>query len=74
MSANILHLLLQVSESVSWWARLSCLEFLQVFVFHNMAMVLSQQAWVHKVRFQVFLHYMYVLERWELAEGRLQAV
>jgi proteasome activator subunit 4 len=40
----------KVSESVSWWARLSCLEFLQVFVFHNMAIFLSQQAWVHKVQ------------------------
>ena len=36
-----------------------------MFVFHNMAIILSQQAWVHKVRFQVFLYYMYVLERGE---------
>jgi hypothetical protein len=43
-------LLPQVSESSSWWARSSSLEFLQVFVFHNMATVLSKQDWVHEVR------------------------
>jgi hypothetical protein len=50
LSASVLYLLSQVSESVSWWARLSCLEFLQVFVFHNMAIVLSQESWVREVR------------------------
>jgi hypothetical protein len=42
--------LLQVSESSSWWARSSCLEFLQMFVFHNMATILSKQVWVQEVR------------------------
>ncbi|XP_021936150.1 proteasome activator complex subunit 4B-like isoform X2 [Zootermopsis nevadensis] len=39
----------KVSESASWWARSSCVEFLQVFVFHNMATVLSKQVWAHEV-------------------------
>lgn len=45
----VLHSASKVSDSVSWWARSCSLEFLQVFVFHNMAIVLSQEAWVHKV-------------------------
>ncbi|PNF36512.1 hypothetical protein B7P43_G15901 [Cryptotermes secundus] len=39
----------KVSESISWWARSSCLEFLQVVVFHNMATILSKQVWIREV-------------------------
>jgi hypothetical protein len=59
---------------VSWWARLSCLEFLQVFVFHNMSIVLSQEVWVHKVRYEMHLLYVCLLERGEVSDGRLKAV
>lgn len=38
-----------VSDSRSWSARAACAEFLQVFVFHNMATVASDLRWVHQV-------------------------
>ncbi|XP_012271997.1 proteasome activator complex subunit 4 isoform X2 [Orussus abietinus] len=40
----------KVSKSSSWWARATCLEFLQVLVFHNMSIILSNQEWVSCVR------------------------
>ncbi|XP_054263116.1 proteasome activator complex subunit 4-like [Macrosteles quadrilineatus] len=39
----------EVSEMSSWSARATCLEFLQVFVFHNMATIASQDVWVSQV-------------------------
>nr|CAD7425108.1 unnamed protein product [Timema monikensis] len=37
----------KVSESVSWCSRSTCLEFLQVLVFHNMATFQSSDDWVN---------------------------
>ncbi|KAG7204017.1 hypothetical protein KM043_001879 [Ampulex compressa] len=39
-----------VSKSTSWWARFTSLEFLQVFVFHNMSIILGSSAWVDCVK------------------------
>ncbi|KAJ9582853.1 hypothetical protein L9F63_022812, partial [Diploptera punctata] len=39
----------KVREGASWNARLACLEVLQVFVFHNMAVLLSKDSWVQEV-------------------------
>ncbi|XP_075223188.1 proteasome activator complex subunit 4A-like isoform X2 [Lycorma delicatula] len=39
----------KTSEYSSWWARETCLEFLQVFIFHNMAILVSKSVWVSKI-------------------------
>lgn len=39
-----------VSDSNSWSARAACAEFIQVFVFHNMAIIMSNAEWVTEVR------------------------
>lgn len=39
-----------VSEHSSWSTRLTSLEFLQVFVFHNMGMILSNPLWIDCVK------------------------
>ncbi|XP_046688573.1 proteasome activator complex subunit 4A-like [Homalodisca vitripennis] len=36
----------EVAEMSSWSARATCLDFLQVFVFHNMPTISSQEPWV----------------------------
>ncbi|XP_039314531.1 proteasome activator complex subunit 4 isoform X3 [Solenopsis invicta] len=39
-----------VSEHSSWSTRFSSLEFLQVLIFHNMSIVLSDVSWVNSVK------------------------
>lgn len=39
-----------ISKSTSWSARASCLEFLQVLVFHNMSILLSNEAWIGTIQ------------------------
>lgn len=39
----------QISEMSSWWARTTSLDFLQVFVFHNMAVICSNDSWIEQV-------------------------
>jgi len=43
----------EVSEMSSWSARATCLEFLQVFVFHNQATIASQSTWLSQVNSMV---------------------
>ncbi|XP_015588278.1 proteasome activator complex subunit 4B [Cephus cinctus] len=45
-----LETVIKVSKNGSWWARATCLEYLQVFVFHNMSIVLSNSMWVNRIR------------------------
>ncbi|XP_046617317.1 proteasome activator complex subunit 4-like [Neodiprion virginianus] len=40
----------KISASTSWWTRATCLEFLQVLIFHNMSILLSNPLWVGQVR------------------------
>lgn len=40
----------EVSQMPSWSARLSVIDLLQVLVFNNMPIVLSQEAWVQEVQ------------------------
>ncbi|XP_016837530.1 proteasome activator complex subunit 4 [Nasonia vitripennis] len=44
-----------ISKSTSWSARASCLEFLQVLVFHNMSILLSNEAWISAIQ-DIVLH------------------
>ncbi|OXU27615.1 hypothetical protein TSAR_013465 [Trichomalopsis sarcophagae] len=44
-----------ISKSTSWSARASCLEFLQVLVFHNMSILLSNEAWISEIQ-NIVLH------------------
>lgn len=39
-----------ISEQISWSTRLNSLEFLQVLVFHNMGIILSNASWVDCVK------------------------
>ncbi|XP_008209740.1 proteasome activator complex subunit 4 [Nasonia vitripennis] len=39
-----------ISKSTSWSARANCLEFLQVLVFHNMSILLSNGAWISAIQ------------------------
>ncbi|KZC11232.1 Proteasome activator complex subunit 4 [Dufourea novaeangliae] len=50
--------IIKMSKHNSWWTRSTCLEFLQVFVFHNMSILLSNSAWVDSVKDTV----LYLLE------------
>jgi len=47
--ATALAAIQEVAEMSSWAARATSLEFLQVFVFHNMATLASQDVWVAQV-------------------------
>lgn len=40
----------KISNSSSWWTRSTCLEFLQVLVFHNMSTLLSNLSWIKQVQ------------------------
>ncbi|XP_076235371.1 proteasome activator complex subunit 4A [Calliopsis andreniformis] len=40
----------KMSKHPSWWTRSTCLQFLQVLVFHNMSTFLSNPAWVDCVK------------------------
>ncbi|XP_012258033.2 proteasome activator complex subunit 4B-like [Athalia rosae] len=40
----------QITKNTSWWARATGLEFLQVLVFHNMSILLSNSSWIDQVR------------------------
>ena len=42
--------ILKASRNTSWWVRATCLDFLQVFVFHNMSILLSKDEWVETVQ------------------------
>ncbi|XP_012536547.2 proteasome activator complex subunit 4B isoform X1 [Monomorium pharaonis] len=44
-----------VSEHLSWSVRFTSLEFLQVLVFHNMGIILSDMSWVNCVK-NIVLH------------------
>lgn len=44
-----LEAIFKTAEFSSWWARETCLEFLQVFIFHNLAILDSNPEWVSKV-------------------------
>lgn len=39
-----------VAESSSWSARASCLDFLQVLVFSNMSILLSNEEWIRAIQ------------------------
>ncbi|XP_054011040.1 proteasome activator complex subunit 4B-like isoform X2 [Hylaeus anthracinus] len=45
-----LEAMIQMSKHSSWWTRSTCLQFLQVLVFHNMSTFLSNSAWVDCVK------------------------
>ena len=45
-----LEAVLKASRNTSWWVRATSLEFLQVFVFHNMSILLSKDEWVETVQ------------------------
>lgn len=38
--------ILKASRNTSWWVKASTLDFLEVFVFHNMSILLSQNEWI----------------------------
>lgn len=40
----------EVSKMPSWSARLAVIDILQVIVFHNMAIILSEEKWIAKVQ------------------------
>lgn len=44
-----------ISKSSYWSARLGCLEFIQVLVFHNMSILLSEEAWIGTIQNIVLL-------------------
>ena len=46
---TVLEAVRNISQSSSWSARASCLEFLQVLVFHNMSILLSNEAWIRAI-------------------------
>lgn len=46
----VLEAVRSVSESPSWSARAGCLVFLQVNVFHNMSILLSNEAWIDSIQ------------------------
>ncbi|XP_043255483.1 proteasome activator complex subunit 4A-like isoform X1 [Colletes gigas] len=41
---------IKMSKHTSWWTRFTCLRFLQVLVFHNMSILLSNPTWVASVK------------------------
>ncbi|XP_076166569.1 proteasome activator complex subunit 4 isoform X2 [Ptiloglossa arizonensis] len=45
-----LEAIIKMSKHLSWWARSTCLQFLQVLVFHNMSIFLSNSTWVDCVK------------------------
>ena len=45
-----LEAVINMSKRSSWWTRSTCLQFLQVLVFHNMSTFLSNPAWVDSVK------------------------
>ncbi|XP_034942579.1 proteasome activator complex subunit 4-like [Chelonus insularis] len=47
---EILDALVDISNATSWSTRASCLSFIEVFVFHNMAIIISNPEWVSKVQ------------------------
>ncbi|XP_043684421.1 proteasome activator complex subunit 4B-like isoform X1 [Vespula pensylvanica] len=42
--------IVKMSKHLSWWARATCLEFLQVLIFYNMSIVLSKDEWVNCIK------------------------
>jgi proteasome activator subunit 4 len=46
----VLEAVRNTSQSSFWSSRLSCLEFLQVLVFHNMSILLSDEAWIRTIQ------------------------
>lgn len=46
---SVLDAILTVSQSGSWSARASCLDFLQVLVFNNMSILLSDKEWIKEI-------------------------
>lgn len=42
--------ILKMSKHSSWWTRSTCLEFLQVWIFYNMSIILSKYEWVNCVK------------------------
>ncbi|XP_032665023.1 proteasome activator complex subunit 4-like isoform X2 [Odontomachus brunneus] len=61
-----------ISEHTSWSARFTSLEFLQVLVFHNMGIILSNVSWVDSVK-SIVLHLLED-ERLEVREKASQVL
>ncbi|KAK0164442.1 hypothetical protein PV328_003071 [Microctonus aethiopoides] len=47
---NMLDALWEVSNATSWSTRSSCLSFIEVFVFHNMGVIMSNDEWVKRIQ------------------------
>ncbi|XP_031825586.1 proteasome activator complex subunit 4A isoform X2 [Nomia melanderi] len=47
---TVLEEVIKMSKHTSWWARSTCLQFLQVLIFHNMSTFLSNSDWVNHVK------------------------
>ncbi|XP_076659583.1 proteasome activator complex subunit 4A [Halictus rubicundus] len=47
---TVLDEVVKMSKHTSWWTRSTCLEFLQVLVFHNMGIFLSNTEWIDCVK------------------------
>nr|XP_033324313.1 proteasome activator complex subunit 4A-like [Megalopta genalis] len=54
----VLDKVVSMSKHASWWTRSTCLQFLQVLIFHNISTFLSNSAWVSCVKDTV----IYLLE------------
>lgn len=52
---TVLDVVCSTSRSTFWSARVSCLEFLQVLVFHNMSILLSDEMWIRVIQ-DIVLH------------------
>ncbi|XP_008550347.1 proteasome activator complex subunit 4 [Microplitis demolitor] len=46
----ILDALLDISKASSWSSRATCLSFIEVFVFHNMGVIVSNESWVERIQ------------------------
>ncbi|XP_074105098.1 proteasome activator complex subunit 4 [Cotesia typhae] len=46
----ILEALLNISKAPSWSSRASCLSFIEVFVFYNMGVLVSNKKWVDQIQ------------------------
>ncbi|XP_051160943.1 proteasome activator complex subunit 4-like [Leptopilina boulardi] len=48
--SKMLPQILKASRNTSWWVKASTLDFLEVFVFHNMSILLSQNEWIEIIK------------------------
>lgn len=68
----VLEAVSNVSESSFWSSRAGCLEFLQVFVFHNMSILLSKPEWIQSIQ-KIVLNLLED-ERFEVREKAAQVL